>query len=137
MKKRGAASEELLFTIFQYVVAFVVLLILFKFYQSASDETLYKKVYLSRDMAITMNTLHIFDDGLSYRYTSDAADVSVFDYYFDENRAGIVEHDFPNSVRISYPYASNRGVDIPRTVAYGPGKLIFEKSKNELKITSE
>ncbi len=135
--KRGEVSHELLYLIFEYLIAFAIIGALFKFVHSVAENTLYEKVYLSRDTALTLNSVYVFDGKLEYAYDPGEVDISKFSFDFRNSKAEIKEAGVNNDVSVYYPYGANTDVIMPRTGATNPKQIRFEKTNDQLQLLTQ
>ena len=135
--KRGEVSQELLYLVFEYLIAFFIVGALFKFVYSVSQNTLYEKIYLSRDTALTLNSIYVFDGTLHYTYDSSSADISKFSFDFRNSKAEIKEAGVNNDVSVYYPYGANTDVIMSRTGATNPKQISFVKTNDQLQLLTQ
>ena len=79
---KNGISHDLFFNVFEYMIAFVVLVALLQFVNGIIEQTIFEKNYLARDIALLVNTLSAAPGNIIYTYNEDT---SKFLLEFNEN----------------------------------------------------
>lgn len=92
-----------MFIIFQLLMIAAIFASLMFYVSSLKNQTLFKKLALSRDIALTANTLYAAPGNIEYTYYAADLNLSEFDYGFDKQLANVFEQERPTS----YPYGDD------------------------------
>lgn len=104
MKRIGKKSQhELMFIIFQLMMIATIFASLMFYVGTLKEQTLFKKLALSRDLALTVNTLYSAPGNIEYTYYAADLNISKFDYRFNEQLVNVLEQGRPTS----YPYGDD------------------------------
>ena len=128
--KKGAINEQLLFLIIDITIILVVWLALFNYVRSVERDTLFDKIYLTKDIALLINTAYSSPGNLFYTYSSDELDLSLFDFYFKDGFVTIKEN--PDGNELYFPYAADSSFETELPNIVSPEKIEFAKTDNKL-----
>ena len=107
---RKGISHEIFFNVFELVLAFIVVLALFTFVNDVAKQTIFEKNYLSRDLAILVNTVYAAPGDLEYTYNENAGK-SIFIFDFKPDKIEIYgQEEKESSVHVYYPFAENKNI---------------------------
>ena len=130
--KKGI-SNDLFFNVFEYMLAFVVLVALFQFVNEIIEQTIFEKNYLARDIALLVNTLSAAPGEITYTYNEDT---SKFLVEFNENVIIVYEADKDPDLRNTfYIYGEHETfpVNIPSDdtleIDDPDNRIVFSKSE--------
>lgn len=85
-KKRGKAlifngkkgiTHDLFFNVFELLLAFIVAFALFNFVNDIIKQTIFEKNYLTRDLALIINTLYAAPGEVVYNYDEDVGEFII------------------------------------------------------------
>lgn len=104
MRRIGKKSQnEIMFIIFQLMMITAIFASLMFYVGSLKNQTLFKKLALSRDLALTVNALYAAPGNIEYTYYSTNLNISEFDYGFSNQMVNVFEDERPTS----YPYGED------------------------------
>ena len=134
-KKGTLITRQMLEHLIKLGFLFFIYYLLQSYVKSIEKDTEFQKIFLSRDIALLVNTLYTAPGEVTYNYHSDKLDLSKFKLELkslsttDENPIIRVEGD---GIGKNYPYAktlqNNEGYSITRAKA-------IKLSKTESKLT--
>jgi len=131
--KKGM-DHELFFTIFDYILATVVIISLLAFVSDIAKKTIFEKNYLSRDTALLLNTLSSAPGEVSYTYIEN---MNMLNFQFLDGRATVSSQN-QKEAPAWYPYAQNKhwGYSFTPSSAFDPwpNTLVFSKEKAHIGI---
>jgi len=130
--KKGTINEQLLLLIIDFVVIFIVWFALFHYVRSVERDTLFDKIYLSKDIALLTNTVYSSPGNLFYTYSSNKLNLSFFDFSFEDNLVTIEEH--PKGNELSFPYATDLSFESKLPYMETPEKIEFAKTNNKVSV---
>jgi N-acetylmuramoyl-L-alanine amidase len=110
--KKGDMNSEILVQIYNLLLAAVLLLMLLAFVKSIETGEYLKKEYLSKDIALMIDTVSISSYEIKYDYTGGVIGLGDFYFNFIDGKVSSAE---------AYP---KRGVAIPVFYPYGVDKRI-------------
>jgi len=132
---RKGLTYELFFNVFELTLAAIIAIALFSFVSDVAEQTIFKKNYLVRDLALVVNTLYASPGDVIYNYDED---ITEFKLKFSENKITVtrkaVDEDLTN---IFYPFAENKNIPfIYKTIIFEEenDKIGFFKSNQLLEI---
>jgi len=105
--KKG--QQELLFLVFQLLLIAIVFLSLLAFVKQYEDNTIFEKIYLSRDISLIISTIEAAPGNLFYNYSHTTSNLSRFEYSFNDQLLSITEE---GKARASYPYLEDETLGI-------------------------
>ena len=109
-KGKKGISDEVFFNIFELILAMIVIVSLLKFINDVSEQTIFEKNYLARDMALLINTLYTAPGDVSYIYNEDTANFK-FIYGFMPNKVEVYEKEEAlQQNHPFYPFAENKKI---------------------------
>jgi len=112
MKKRGIFSsrrasteEQSVFFFGEIILIGIVFLILLSYVNSIRDDTLMEKNYLSRDLALIVDSIYSAPGNIEYSYSFKDVGLEKFVFGFRKQRAVVVEEN--SELEVKFPYAEN------------------------------
>ena len=141
MKKRGKAlffkkadvTVELLFVLIQLILALAIYAALQNYVNSVEDDTLYEKIYLSKDLALFLNTLYAGPGEVNYVYSNEKLDLSRFIFDF-KNQKVVVKETAEKAIPIKHPYGEDKNLEWMSEGVSNSDKIIFVKTDKKLEI---
>ena len=128
------AQHELYFIIFQVILITTVAFTLFSFVSNVSEDTFIEKQFLSRDLALLLNTINTAPGNIHYIYSLEDATPS-FDFILVNQKVTIQELIKETQTSTEFPYAENLLFQLSSSkIEKGVQKIEFENSDYELKI---
>jgi hypothetical protein len=103
---KGDIPSQALFFLFEVLMVMVVLVALLSYVDSLRKSTLFEKNYLSRDIALTLDTLGTLPGNIFYLYSNYRVNLSKFDIDFTNNLVSVNDKG-QQSGMISFQYAQN------------------------------
>ena len=132
-KNKRGVETEVYFVIIESLLILTVFIAFFQFIRSVEEGTSFEKIALSRDLALTVNTVQYIPYDLEYKYFSKKIDISKFNYKFEDNFVQILDPGKP--LIVSYPYSENNAFsnNLPVSIE-NPESLTFETGDNLFNI---
>lgn len=137
MKKLGKKSQhEIMFIVFQLMMIAAIFASLMFYVGSLKEQTFFRKLALSRDLALVANTLYAAPGNIEYTYTPEL-NLSEFDYSFDEQKISVIEqgretvYPFGNDLLFNYLFPKIREPE--RIQFQNIGYVFLAKEKIEAK----
>ena len=111
--------------------------LLFIWAKSIEKDTEFQKIFLSRDVALLVNTLYSLPGKVEYTYSFNKLDLNNFNFEFKplsttDDRPIVRVQD--NSVGKSYPFGKTLQEQYPYSIS-GANSLKFSKSDTKLTVT--
>ena len=129
-------EKDFFFTAFDMILAVVVLYALFSFVSGVGKETIFEKNYLSRDVAIMLDTISAAPGDVSYKYTENVGD---FAFDINQNAVLVKGKGQPTSEGpwgVQYPFAENKELPVQPFKKEGDAVyLYFTKSRDGITTT--
>ena len=124
-KNKRGIEQEVYFTILESVLVIVVIIAMLQWVNSIAKDESFEKMALSRDLALTINTIQYSDGDLEYWYYNQNIDMAKFNYRFEDNSVQILDPEKP--LVTSYPFSMNKFIpgSIPTTLTK-PKSINFE-----------
>ena len=142
MKKRGKkllfskkadVTVELLFVLIQLILALAIYAALQNYVKSVEDDTLYEKYYLSKDLALFLNTLYASPGEVHYEYSNEELDLSRFIFDF-KNQKVVVKEIAEEAIPIEHPYGEDKNLEWKSEDISQSDKIVFVKTDKKLEI---
>lgn len=108
--KRGSWEDKLILWLFELLLAALVILLLLKWTHSVVEDTLFYKLYFSRDLSMFSNAVHASPYALSSLYPKD---VTGFTIEFGDGRIYVDEakqFEGRKLSRVKYPFQSDSSI---------------------------
>ena len=144
MKKRGtykkiflhkkAQDNEIYHILIQILIAIMVYWALQSYIDSVAKDTLFEKLYLSKDIALLINTIYGGPGEVNYLYTNIKAELNTFEFDFKEQKASVNEFDSKGKLVVEQPYGEDLNFPYSGQKLVKPDQISFSKTKNNLKI---
>lgn len=143
MKKKGdciklflnnKAQTMVYHMIIQVIIAVAIYLILQSYIDSVAKDTLFEKSYLSKDIALMINTIYASPGELSYTYANDKAELNKFEFNFGDQKVRIKEAKSDKKLDVEYPYGEDLKTPFSAQRISNSNKLVFSKTKNTLEV---
>lgn len=132
--KKAAITNQLIFILIQVSMAIVIFWSLVTWEKSVADNTIYEKIYLSKDVALVLNTIYSSPGDIYYVYSNENSELSIFNFefkdqklYVGEDKKGEIpaEHPFADNINITREYKDVKNKDI----------VIFSKNQDSVRIS--
>jgi hypothetical protein len=123
--KKGQTEHEEMWTLFELASFFFFMIVLLTFSYTVWKNTTFQKNYLARDMAMTLDTLYISPQKLSYIYPNN---VSGYNFIYQGNMVRVGEEDILNQQSDrKYWFADerNRRLDYMRERVSQPNSVLY------------
>ncbi|MAE42770.1 hypothetical protein CMO93_03290 [Candidatus Woesearchaeota archaeon] len=132
-KNKRGVEQEVYFVIIESVLVLVVIIAMLQWVSSIAKDEDFEKLILSRDIALTMNTLQNIPGDIYYNYSATNIELQKFNYKFKDNLISILDPGKP--LKISYPFSRNLLIssNIPITIEK-KDSIEFEINNNILTI---
>jgi hypothetical protein len=115
------------------LISFVIILF-FQYIQSVKDNTMFEKQFLSRDIALMIDTINSVPGVVIYNYEDDGK-IKQFEYTFVDNKVQINKKDEQLEIKYHYYYNSQINNDYQNLLT--PEKIMFAKTLSSTKVNSE
>ena len=143
MRKKASVEEQVFLTLTELVLVASVSLILWNHVGSFKDNTLLDARYISRDLALVLNTIYAAPGNIYYNYDYDLRSLDNFDFFFadnEENTGNVVgvanskntdEEKKTKDFLVQYPYG---GGDLLKNlhILRSPDEVFFYKTGGEI-----
>lgn len=137
LSKRGQVPiRQMIIHITMAALLLFVVALMIRYVKSIEDDTEFQNIFMSRDIALLMNTIYSAPGNVDYAYSFDKLDMSKFKLQITE-----YEDDKTPTIRIgadgipkNYPYGKN--YDDQEKYSVGGAKFfIFFKSEGKIKVS--
>jgi len=134
MGKRGSATNEIYFFLFELLLVLSVGLVLYQYSTSITGDTTLQRILLSRDISLTRNTLQSIPSVSQYTYKFQE-DTSFF-YSFNESNTAISENqEFPKGYNSFLNSLFN--YDYPPNDINGINEIYFSIYNNQFYLSDD
>jgi hypothetical protein len=135
-KKGNLIIQKIIIHLGMLGLVVFVWFLLSTYVNSIKEDTEFQRIFLSKDIAFLINTLHSMPGDIQYNYSNEGSYLSKFRFEFgilnpNEDTSYVRVHQ--DSLRKSYPYSRPRYLVIPGQVS-GPESLYFSKENGILVI---
>jgi N-acetylmuramoyl-L-alanine amidase len=145
MQKRGALepSHHLLLFLFELFVVSMVFIGLLQYVDSIEQDTLFEKSYMSKDLALLVNTIQAAPGDVNYVYTHPKLPLTDFVFSFQDGRATIAElwhseeYGLQEGQHVYYPFADDANIQMPMFEIEAPNSLVMRYSSDKLLINPD
>jgi hypothetical protein len=104
MKRLGKKSQhEIMFIVFQLLMIAAVFASLMFFVSSLKNQTFFRKLAISRDLALLTNILYAAPGNIDYTYHAANLNLSEFEYSFEDQLVKVIEA----GRETAYPYGDD------------------------------
>ena len=132
LNKKGRGDIESYFVIIKLIIAFSVIAAMASYVYSVITDTYLEKLYLSRDIAFTTNTIYFAPGNIYHEYVRDK--LAKFAVDFSEQKVKMTEEDVKKKEPLYYFYGSDLNYNFYKErVAYSK-KITFQKSSGDFEI---
>ncbi len=128
-------SHSMFFTLFEFLLAFIVLLALFQFVAQNAEHTLFEKNYLSRDFALLLNTIYAAPGDITYTYAEGTQKFS-FDASGNQVRVMQLMQGQKDELPVSYPYFQNMQFPLSAQALQEKRPITIKKAKAGVLIST-
>ncbi len=136
-KKATLITRQMLIHLGMLGLLVLTTIILFKYVKSVEEDTELQKLFLSRDLALLMNTLYSAPGDVTYTYSFDKLNLDNFNFEFMElNPDKPIVRVEDNSIKKSYPYGTILESKQTYSIA-GTNSIKFSKSNSKIDIKNE
>ncbi|MBI4453244.1 hypothetical protein HY636_01230 [Candidatus Woesearchaeota archaeon] len=128
-------SHDLFFNIFELVLASIILLALLYFINDISEQTIFEKNFMARDLALLINTIYAAPGEVKYNYNEN---MEGFIFDFSDSKVEIKRKQDDESANVFYPFAKTKNIPFSdKRLNYEKEivKIIFSKSADSVDIT--
>ncbi|MBI4439378.1 hypothetical protein HY638_00230 [Candidatus Woesearchaeota archaeon] len=133
-RKGSIAVSMVLELAMDLIMGALVLLVGLAYVNTIIDNSFYDKIYLSRDLAITINTIYTAPGNVDYTYFKDNIDLSKYTFTLKQGQIGVVGGK-EGELALYYPFGYSTLVPVEDSLVKNPYKLEIEKS-DKVKIES-
>jgi len=141
MKKRGkmsifkkAQTRPIYHILFQVLIAVTVYWILQSYIDSVAKDTMFEKSYLSKDLALLIDTIYSSPGEVDYLYTNDRAELNKFEFDFDKQKVSVVEIEGKEKIKVEYPYGEDLRFPYSGKKIQRVNQIALSKTKSNLEI---
>lgn len=106
--RKGDTDSAMFIIIFDLMMLGFLLLGLLTYVNSIEDNTHFDKKFISRDVALLVDTIYASPNDISCQYDSAQRPISDFDISFDNKRAIVTETGNPDALKLYYPFAADK-----------------------------
>ena len=99
---------------------------------SVSKDTLFEKVYLSKDSGLLMDTVYGSPGELTYEYKNDLVGLNRFKFSFKNQRASIDEAESKSKLTAGQPYGEDTNAPYSGNDISSSDNIVFSKTKTGL-----
>ena len=140
MKKRGKiffigkkadVTHELYFVTAQVSIAMFILWVLLSYVDSIKEDTLFEKIYLSKDIALIADMIYAAPGSVLYEYSNEKADLSKYSFNFESQKLSVQEIKEGEELSIEHPYAQDLNYNTKNLKLSGEPKFVIFKSDKE------
>ncbi|MDP3766230.1 MAG: hypothetical protein Q8R04_06990 [Nanoarchaeota archaeon] len=144
MKKRGknrlflnkkADANEIYHILIQILIAITAYWILQSYIDSVAKDTLFEKLYLSKDLASLVNIIYGSPGEVNYVYSNDRAELNRFKFGFDGQMIKVEETDSKGKLAAEQPYAEDLALPYSGQKLPNVQKMTFSRTKGSFEIT--
>ena len=137
MKKRGKflftgkkadVTHELYFIIAQVSIALFILWVLLAYVDSIKEDTLFEKIYLSKDLALITNTIYAAPGNVFYEYSNEKANLSKYSFNFESQKVSVQEIKKGEVLSIEHPYSQDLNYNTKNLKLSSEQKFVISKS---------
>jgi N-acetylmuramoyl-L-alanine amidase len=133
-KGQGEMEEEVYSVLIQVAILIMVVIAMMLYLKSVRDNTLFEKMYLSRDVALLMNTLYAAPENVGYVYAAGTTNLSKYTFKGEENYVAVnYEKDRSEQERY-YKYASDFSFKENFPLIEDADMITFVKNDNLFKV---
>ena len=133
--KRGM-DIDLWFNVFELVIVFVVVLVLWDFVNGEMNNTAYEKIYFSRDSAFLLNTIYGSPGDIQYNYQEKPKNF-IFD--FNQNKVSVYEqYESVEGGIVDYYFAEDKNYNIfyTKLMPKPDAKIKYSKAGKNIEISN-
>jgi N-acetylmuramoyl-L-alanine amidase len=144
----GDVSHHAYLVVFELILVASVFLALMGYVKSLEENTLFEKSYLSKDLALLMNTIYASPSQVSYVYSAKF-DLSRFNFVFQDSAVTVYEvfgsasNSFGSAdsrnikgAKIYYPFGSDANIKFGAPTISNPNALLFSFADSSVTISS-
>ncbi|HLC61470.1 MAG TPA: hypothetical protein VJI52_00450 [Candidatus Nanoarchaeia archaeon] len=129
---RKSQANEVYHVLIQAAIALAVYLTMQAYIDSVSKDTLFEKVYLSKDSGLLMDTVYGSPGELTYEYKNDLVGLNRFKFSFKNQRASIDEAESKSKLTAEQPYGEDMNAPYSGNDISNSDKIVFSKTKTGL-----
>ncbi len=126
---RKSQTNEVYHVLIQVAIALAVYLTMQAYIDSVSKNTLFEKVYLSKDSGMLMDTIYGSPGEVTYEYKNDLVGLNRFKFNFKNQRASIDETESKSKLTAEQPYGEDINAPYSGNDISGSDYIIFSKTK--------
>jgi hypothetical protein len=141
MEKRGkcllckkAQTNEVYHILIQVIIAVTIFLILQAYISSVAKDTLFEKSYLSKDIALLIESIYTSPGEVTYTYAHRKAELDRFQFEFDEQKVSVRETGVEEEITVEYPYAEDLNFPSAMKRISGATKIEFSKKGGKVEV---
>lgn len=127
--KKKSQLEIISFATLEIILAIVVVLAFFWTANSIKDKTVFHRQFLTRDTALTVNTIYSSPNDIYYWYEPSSVSsikFSKFDYELKDGVVNVVDNNLKNR----YPYLKTLTIESKNDYISKPSKINLYKTNN-------
>jgi len=136
-KGQGEMEEEVYSTLIQVAILVFVLVSLGLYLKSVRDNTVFEKIYLSRDIALLMNSIYAAPENIGYVYAAGETNLTKFTFKSQENYVVVNDKNSISNQEMFYKYATDLSFHEEFPLIEESKILTFVKNDNTLKVGTE
>jgi len=134
--KKAQGDIESYFEIIKLILAFAAIAAMSAYVYSVASDTFFHKLYFSRDISFTTNTLYSAPGNIYHEYKRDKLD--KFEIDFDMPKVKIREKDDKKKgLSFDYFYATDLNYLFKKDEINNKNKIVFQKSADTFEISKE
>ncbi len=134
-KKAGATTESY-FVVIRLVLVFAVMVVMWTYVSSVVNDTFFYKVYFSRDLAFTTNTVYSAPGSVYHEYLRK--NLNKFEVDFQEQKVKLKDEGADKEESsFDYFYATNMNYMFKTNEIKASNSLVIQKSPSLLEVNKE
>jgi len=145
MKKRGRLvlnrkaeiTNEIYNVLIQIIIIIMILVACMSYLNSVKKNTLFEKMYLSRDVALMMNTIYAAPENVKVEYF--AANANLSDYTFESKDYYVIVNEKGKDIAHAkyYKYATDLTFEEDFPLITNADLIMFLKNNNKVQVDEE
>ena len=129
---RKSQTNEVYHVLIQVAIALAVYLTMQAYIDSVSKDTLFEKVYLSKDSGLLMDTVYASPGELNYEYKNDLVGLNRFKFSFKGQKASVNEAEGKSKLTAGQPYGEDTNAPYSGNDISSSDNIVFSKTKTGL-----
>jgi len=132
---KKAQTNEVYHILIQILIAITIYWILQSYIDSVAKDTLFEKSYLSKDLALLIDTIYGGPGEIKYLYFNDKAGLNKFEFDFSSQKVKVDEVDSKEKLTVEHPYGEDLSLHIIGQKIRNLNQIDFSKTENNLEVS--